>query len=286
LPKQYLSTERQADQSDKGVPTLLYDNKQNTIVLEYVSPDGEQLNYNDNGNKEQLSYSTKSYGHVRKPSSDSNIARVDDGADTLIATEPHEGSAEINNVVIEDVNQIEDILLNDEGFKSYLAHLREHNKNAVGTGKTIQDNPGIPNLNAVSSLPEGTKPDPVDQPHLNQHDSLKTFQLEKVFEPSATPTDSDWFILDENGKRQRTMSKNEIEEVKHIIEISATNENTKSNKDKEKEETEPNAENKESLDTSDSNETTTQDHINSDDKIFQNDEVKMYGGFEPSMGPN
>ncbi len=41
-----------------------------------------------------------------------------------------------------------------------------------------------------------------------------------MFEPSATPTESDWFILDENGKRQRTMTKAEIEDVKHVIEDS------------------------------------------------------------------
>ena len=45
----------------------------------------------------------------------------------------------------------------------------------------------------------------------------------QVFEPSATPTESKWFILDENGKRQRTMSKDEIEEVKHLIEESSSN---------------------------------------------------------------
>merc|ERR1719464_1210851 len=56
---------------------------------------------------------------------------------------------------------------------------------------------------------------------LNEAGSKKTLKLDQVFEPSATPTDSDWFILDESGKRRRTMSKNEIEEVKHIIEESS-----------------------------------------------------------------
>merc|ERR1711997_829775 len=67
--------------------------------------------------------------------------------------------------------------------------------------------------------------DTITLPHspfvLNEAGSKKTFKLDQVFEPSATPTDSDWFILDESGKRRRTMSKNEIEEVKHIIEESS-----------------------------------------------------------------
>merc|ERR1711994_854204 len=61
----------------------------------------------------------------------------------------------------------------------------------------------------------------------NVHDSslpTKTFQLDEVFQPSATMTETDWFILDENGRRRRKMSKDEIEEVKHIIEENTSTE--------------------------------------------------------------
>ncbi len=50
-----------------------------------------------------------------------------------------------------------------------------------------------------------------------------------MFEPSATATESEWFILDENGKRQRTMSKDEIKEVKHLIGESSSNKNNDAN---------------------------------------------------------
>ena len=35
-------------------------------------------------------------------------------------------------MVIEDINQIEDILLNDEGFASYLTHLQEQKQHGMG----------------------------------------------------------------------------------------------------------------------------------------------------------
>ena len=34
-------------------------------------------------------------------------------------------------MVIEDINQIEDILLNDEGFASYLTHLQEQKQHGM-----------------------------------------------------------------------------------------------------------------------------------------------------------
>ena len=58
---------------------------------------------------------------------------------------------------------------------------------------------------------------------------MSLYFLIQVFEPSATATESEWFILDENGKRQRTMSRDEIEEVKHLIEESSSNKNNAAN---------------------------------------------------------
>merc|ERR1712150_100289 len=62
------------------------------------------------------------------------------------------------------------------------------------------------------------KQDPINEHETSQ--SKKTFQLDEVFQPSATMSETDWFILDENGRRRRKMSKDEIDEVKHIIEES------------------------------------------------------------------
>ena len=55
LLKHYLSTESpEHERETLGVPTLLYDTKQNTIVLEYVSPDGEKLNHSGTGKKNYI----------------------------------------------------------------------------------------------------------------------------------------------------------------------------------------------------------------------------------------
>ena len=56
----------------------------------------------------------------------------------------------------------------------------------------------------------------INNKHETDHETAlptKTFQLDEVFQPSATMTETDWFILDENGRRRRKMSKDEIEEV-------------------------------------------------------------------------
>ena len=128
--------------------------------------------------------------------------------------------SEHDNVVIEDVNQIQDILLNDEGFATYLQHLQDQKENSVGTGKTINENAPMTNSNSIQ--------DTVDNKHETDHEislPTKTFQLDEVFQPSATMTETDWFILDENGRRRRKMSKDEIEEVKNIIEEKISTEN-------------------------------------------------------------
>merc|ERR1711944_235235 len=70
--------------------------------------------------------------------------------------------------------------------------------------------------------------DKINNKHETDHETAlptKTFQLDEVFQPSATMTETDWFILDENGRRRRKMSKDEIEEVKNIIEEKISTEN-------------------------------------------------------------
>merc|ERR1712156_161393 len=124
---------------------------------------------------------------------------------------------------IEDVNQIQNILLNDEGFATYLQHLQEQKENSV-EGRTINENAPITDSNSI--LDQADKNSETE----NIHDSslpTKTFQLGEVFQPSATMTETDWFILDENGRRRRKMSKDEIKEVKHIIEENTSTETQK-----------------------------------------------------------
>ena len=203
-------------ENEDGVPTLLFDDKQNTVVLEYVSPDGE------NQKPEKIDSNTPSASddsNIKDDMKDENIARVDEGSDTLIANELPIDS-EHDNVVIEDVNQIQDILLNDEGFATYLQHLQDQKENSVGTGKTINENAPMTDSNSIQEN--------VNDKHDADHETslpTKTFQLDEVFQPSATMTETDWFILDENGRRRRKMSNDEIEEVKHIIEEKISTEN-------------------------------------------------------------
>merc|ERR1739844_184414 len=108
---------------------------------------------------------------------------------------------------------------------------------------------------------------------LNEAGSKKTFKLDQVFEPSATPTDSDWFILDESGKRRRTMSKNEIEEVKHIIEESS-NHKTDTNQ------AIPTS-TEDVMDTSDS---TSIVNTDTEEIITETKDKEMFGGFQPVVG--
>merc|ERR1711997_1138540 len=232
--------------------------------------------------------------HISSPSSDAhevNIARVDEGSDTLIATEPVETLSESSNIVIEDVNQIYDILLNDEGFASYLAHLQEQKgeNEIVGTSKAISDNNNqLPMDNTFINIEEQNPVQPEESiynnqqelitlPHspfvLNEAGSKKTFKLDQVFEPSATPTDSDWFILDESGKRRRTMSKNEIEEVKHIIEESR-------NKKTDTNQAIPTS----TEDVQDMSDSTSIEENVEEEIITEKQDKEMFGGFQPVVG--
>merc|ERR1711997_1263767 len=236
--------------------------------------------------------------HISSPSSDAhevNIARVDEGSDTLMATEPVQTLSESSNIVIEDVNQINDILLNDEGFASYLAHLQEQKEGneIVGTSKAINDNKNqSPMDNTFINIEEqnqvsedfqteeslyNNQQDVITLPHspfvLNEAGSKKTFKLDQVFEPSATPTDSDWFILDESGKRRRTMSKNEIEEVKHIIEESSKH------KTDTNQAIPTSTEDVREMSDSSSMEESMQEEI-----ITEKQDKEMFGGFQPVVG--
>jgi len=290
LLKQYLSMDS-SNNHKKGTPTLSYDDKQNTVVLEYLSPDGENSNKSNEDESNNLVSSMKvseaNGSPSIKQSSNTNIARVDEGSDTLIATEATEAS-ESNNVNIEDANQIQDILRNDEGFASYLAHLQEQKEhNFIGTGKTIQDNVPSPISNVFEQDTFMNKnEDKSDIEHaspldLNKQDPKKTFMLDTVFEPSATPTDSDWFILDESGKRQRTMSKIEIEEVKHIIEEANHSEVENSNEKKEYTKSTINEISKDSLNSVELTQSPSEEIAPNAD----NAEVEMFGGFQPVVGP-
>merc|ERR1712150_389669 len=107
----------------------------------------------------------------------------------------------------------------------------------------------------------------------NEAGSKKTFKLDRVFEPSATPTDSDWFILDESGKRRRTMSKNEIEEGKHRIEESR-NHKTDTNQ---------------AIPTStenvmDASDSTSIVNTATEEIITEIQDKEMFGGFQPVVG--
>ena len=42
--------------------------------------------------------------------------------------------------------------------------------------------------------------------------------LEELFRPSDTPQESDWFILNENGQRERPMTEEEVADVKKMLE--------------------------------------------------------------------
>ena len=50
--QQYFSTQSPEDQTEtnKGVPMLTYDEENNAIVMEYLSPEGEQVEHEDNTN--------------------------------------------------------------------------------------------------------------------------------------------------------------------------------------------------------------------------------------------
>jgi len=195
--------------------------------------------------------------------------------------EPTDASVS-NNINIEDANQIEDILRNDEGFASYLAHLQEQKENNfIGTGKTIQDNAPSPISNVLEPGKFVDEYEDNLQLNLNQPGSKKTFQLDKVFEPSATPTDSEWFILDESGKRQRTMSKSEIEEVKHIIEETSHKKDKKGNEKIEDTKSALNETKNESLNSVSSTQNPSEETSSS----AENAELEMFGGFQPVVGP-
>ena len=303
LLKQYLSTDKDSNSKEgDGVPTLLYDDKQNTVVLEYVAPDGEKKHHREDNLHASIS-STKVFekddSSSNKQANTENIARVDEGSDTLIASGLPKVS-DSNNVVIEDVNQIQDILLNDEGFASYLAHLQEQKENVVGTGKTIQNDGSLKIYNAipgtgVSSTDVHDKkrlPDeipgnePISTLGENDQESTKTFKLDKVFQPSATPTESEWFILDENGRRRRKMSKTEIDEVKHIIEESNHIESKTNNVQKGNTAPESNEDSKETSEPIQTTQNTISHQSSTIETTFSPEkaELEMFGGFQPVAG--
>ena len=142
------------------------------------------------------------------------------------------------------------------------------------------------NIEEQNPVPEDFRPEQslynnqqelITLPHspfvLNEAGSKKTFKLDQVFEPSATPTDSDWFILDESGKRRRTMSKNEIEEVKHIIEESS---NHKKDID--------HAISTSTEKVQDMSDSTSIEENVKEEIITEKQDKEMFGGFQPVVG--
>merc|ERR1711994_1058851 len=122
----------------------------------------------------------------------------------------------------------------------------------------------------------------------NVHDSsfpTKTFKLDEVFQPSATMTETDWFILDENGRRRRKMSKDEIEEVKHIIE---ENTSTETQKDVVSTTTEKVEMASEESSSNTENNVSTEDPTEAPINVNTSTEGKaleMFGGFQPVAEP-
>merc|ERR1719266_2983877 len=104
-------------------PTTTTESTTTTLPQTISNPDLITSTTTNNPIAEHISSLLKQY--LSTDAQNVNIARVDEGSDTLIASEPVQTLSESSNIVIEDVNQINDILLNDEGFASYLAHLQE-----------------------------------------------------------------------------------------------------------------------------------------------------------------
>ena len=103
------------------------------------------------------------------------------------STEASTTAANNDNVVIDSEDQIKDILLHDEGFATYLTHLDDSLLSSF-----------------ENTIPEERKVE-------------GEVTLDQVFQPSAQPEESEWFVLNENGQRERPMTAEEIADVKRML---------------------------------------------------------------------
>merc|ERR1719270_3205355 len=134
LLQQYFSTQTpDSDTSDQGVPMITYDDENNSIVMEYLSPDGST-----SSTKTQKQEYTEPEQEVAKTIP--NFFPQPDNADTAV----------------------------------------------------------VPMLNS------------------NPEDTMEV--LDRVFEPSKTAGNTDWFVLDENGNRRIRLEEETLEEISAAME--------------------------------------------------------------------
>jgi hypothetical protein len=176
LLQQYFSTQT-PDQEPNSVPMITYDDENNSVVMEYMSPDGEQ-----------------DLAVVQD-------VEMDQQTEPALLYEKHFGNlqnSELPNQYALEVIPTEDQAREkQEEDEMFVAESHQYQTFEAVPPSGESQWPQVPNF-----FPQPENPDMLLLPQ-----PVATF--ERVFEPSSKTdelTKADWFVLDENGRRELDLS--------------------------------------------------------------------------------
>ena len=208
LLQQYFSTITPDTEPD-SVPQITYDDENNSVVMEYLSPDGDKSEVTDKFNdyKQVIAQeaATGLYNQafqtpqtIVEPPSDMEIAFQPVPQEVLDDFEEEEAGAMFNQQF--DTPQLPEVPPQDT-LVAFEAVPDE-------VGMEAPNRPDLPSFFA-----EPNNPEKLLLPQLSKSGKFDNLLLpqpvakfDRVFEPSSQPEDADWFVLDEQGIRQMDLN--------------------------------------------------------------------------------